>query len=254
MSDPLPSYKLIASSKQRQRQSQIPPEWLLPRQYDHLTNLMHVPEICGILTDEEIDITSHFDATGLLHNMRNGTWTAEKVVTAFCKRAAIAHQLVCTAFHSSNKGCVATLPRVVQTKAQYPPRATAIPSKLTPSPDKLPHRDILLLSNIPRPRPRSCESVPSNHPSPPPPRPPHLPQRQLRRSRPRHLHRPRMLRRRPRRAAQRYCRAPPGPRRRALLQDEPPPDHHDGRQRQQRFRAHAESSQCFAYGWREYRG
>ena len=42
----------------------------------------------------ECDITSNFDATALLQKLREGEWSAEQVTVAFCKRAAIAHQLV----------------------------------------------------------------------------------------------------------------------------------------------------------------
>jgi amidase len=50
-------------------------------------------EVCGILSDEELDITSR-DATDIVNAVRNMYWSAEKVCLAFCKRAAIAQQLV----------------------------------------------------------------------------------------------------------------------------------------------------------------
>lgn len=34
------------------------------------------------------------DATALLEQIQRGQWTAEEVTVAFCKRAAVAHQLV----------------------------------------------------------------------------------------------------------------------------------------------------------------
>jgi amidase len=88
-------YRAIAAEKQLHRQAQIPKEWLLPQDYSSYTNRMDVPITCGILSDEEINITSNFDATALLKKLRSGVWTAEQVTVAFCKRAAIAHQLVC---------------------------------------------------------------------------------------------------------------------------------------------------------------
>lgn len=91
-------YRTIAAEKQSHRREQIPREWLLPKDYSSYTNMMDVPITCGILSDEEINITSNFDATALLEKLRSGVWTAEQVTVAFCKRAAIAHQLVCLIF------------------------------------------------------------------------------------------------------------------------------------------------------------
>lgn len=91
-------YRTIAAEKQLHRQEQIPKEWLIPKEYSSCTNFMELPITCGILSDEEINITSNFDATALLEKLRSGMWTAEQVTIAFCKRAAIAHQLVCSMF------------------------------------------------------------------------------------------------------------------------------------------------------------
>ncbi|KAL7940296.1 amidase signature domain-containing protein [Trichoderma barbatum] len=57
-------------------------------------SLLDVPVTCGILSSTEIDLTSNYDATSLLVGLKAGTWSVEQVITAFCKRAAIAHQLV----------------------------------------------------------------------------------------------------------------------------------------------------------------
>jgi amidase len=55
---------------------------------------MEVPVTCGVLSEIECDITSNYDATALLEKLRVGFWTVEQVTVAFCKRAAIAQQLV----------------------------------------------------------------------------------------------------------------------------------------------------------------
>ncbi|KAF2444894.1 amidase [Karstenula rhodostoma CBS 690.94] len=89
----LKSYQIIAAEKQLQRQGKIPKEWLLHDSYHGVTNLMDVPATCGILSDLECHITSSHDATSLLEKLRSGIWSAEQVTVAFCKRAAIAHQL-----------------------------------------------------------------------------------------------------------------------------------------------------------------
>ena len=89
-------YQTISAEKKLQRQSKIPKEWLIPLEaYQEFTNFMHVPVTCGILSDVECKITSDFDATALLEKLKDGVWSAEQVTVAFCKRAAIAQQLVC---------------------------------------------------------------------------------------------------------------------------------------------------------------
>lgn len=45
------------------------------------------------LSPREIEVTEA-DAAQIVANTTAGTWTATEVVTAFCHRAAIAHQLV----------------------------------------------------------------------------------------------------------------------------------------------------------------
>lgn len=54
---------------------------------------MDMPLISGILNETECEITSKYDATALLEKLKAGVWTVEEVTVAFCKRAAVAHQL-----------------------------------------------------------------------------------------------------------------------------------------------------------------
>ncbi|KAJ4375772.1 hypothetical protein N0V83_001049 [Neocucurbitaria cava] len=93
MSEGRKDYQTISIEKRLQQQSKIPKEWILPKSYHGATNFMQVPSTCGILSDVECNITSNFDATALLEKLKSGEWSAEQVTTAFCKRAAIAHQL-----------------------------------------------------------------------------------------------------------------------------------------------------------------
>lgn len=73
---------------------QIPDEYRLSESY--LTrpplNVTSIPETCGILSQKELAITD-LDATDVLAGIGSGKYTAVEVVTAFGKRAAIAHQL-----------------------------------------------------------------------------------------------------------------------------------------------------------------
>lgn len=48
----------------------------------------------NILSDEELKITTVKDATLLLEQIHDGKLSAEKVALAFCKRAAVAQQLI----------------------------------------------------------------------------------------------------------------------------------------------------------------
>jgi amidase len=93
MTSPEPPYKAIARRKQAERLSRIPPDWLLPTPLPTSVDVRSVPSTSGILTPLELSITSSHDATSLATAIRARTYTAEAVTLAFCKRAAIAHQL-----------------------------------------------------------------------------------------------------------------------------------------------------------------
>lgn len=86
----------IAKGKRNERDRKIPSEWRLKHAdaFPPGSNVLHVPATCGILAAEELKITSDYDAVDLVELLRHGTYTAEAVTVAFCKRAAIAQQLV----------------------------------------------------------------------------------------------------------------------------------------------------------------
>jgi amidase len=48
----------------------------------------------NILSSIELEMTTTKDATALLERIHSGKWSAEAVAVAFCKRAAMAQQLV----------------------------------------------------------------------------------------------------------------------------------------------------------------
>ncbi|KAK8122807.1 amidase [Apiospora sp. TS-2023a] len=88
-------YKTISAKKVAERSSKIPKEWLVaPGFFKDATHLLDIPTRCGILSDVEIEITSKYDATDLLGKLRARAFSAEQVAVAFCKRAAVAQQLV----------------------------------------------------------------------------------------------------------------------------------------------------------------
>lgn len=78
-------------------QDSIPPEFYLDQSIieNPPLDVTGIPASCGILTPSEISITEDHDATSLAEAIAQRKYTAVEVTTAFCKRAAIAHQLTC---------------------------------------------------------------------------------------------------------------------------------------------------------------
>ena len=91
----------IAAAKRAARDALIPEAWRLPDKPEYtdesspayLLDVTGVPASCGILTPDELIITDT-PADKILRNVHSGKWTARAVAEAFCKRAAVAQQLV----------------------------------------------------------------------------------------------------------------------------------------------------------------
>ncbi len=86
----------IVAEKRKALHQLIPGDWLLPT--DVLTRAENTIKLVGdfiesLLDPETLEITA-LDPVDILARIREGTYTAVKVTTAFCKRAAYAHQLV----------------------------------------------------------------------------------------------------------------------------------------------------------------
>lgn len=88
----------LVARKRRECLEKIPREWILsgdlllklhPRllEYD-------LPRRCGLLSESELDVTENYTATKLLAELASGHLSSLEVTTAFCKRAAIAQQVV----------------------------------------------------------------------------------------------------------------------------------------------------------------
>ncbi len=94
------SWEVIAAQHRSQAAAKIPPEWILsPKITSSVSetstqNVLCIPATCGILTKEEIEITEKYDAVTLSALLREGKMKSVDVTMAFCKRAAIAQQLV----------------------------------------------------------------------------------------------------------------------------------------------------------------
>jgi len=88
-------WQLIARRKQQEQIDAIPKDWTLKtRPAADRNNVLAIPRECGILSSREIEITEKYDATALVQELAAKRLKSVDVVTAFCKRAAIAQQLV----------------------------------------------------------------------------------------------------------------------------------------------------------------
>jgi amidase len=92
------SWKTIAAERRAEIHKKIPTEWLLPsavlekgKQEKRIVGSF----IEGLLDSDTLKITS-LDPVEIASRIATGALTSVKVVTAFCKRAAFAHQLVRT--------------------------------------------------------------------------------------------------------------------------------------------------------------
>jgi hypothetical protein len=89
------SWETTAFLHRERTLSKIPHSWRLDEKV--LQKARSATDITGDILDDLLDanerIITHSDVETLLDKMSAGEWTAESVVTAFCKRAAFAHQL-----------------------------------------------------------------------------------------------------------------------------------------------------------------
>jgi amidase len=86
--------------KRADLKARIPSAWVLPAnitdKVDHTlnTNALELIEYTTLLSPKEKEITEEYTAAALIQLMCEGEFTSVQVTTAFCKRAAIAQQLV----------------------------------------------------------------------------------------------------------------------------------------------------------------
>lgn len=98
-------WQVRAASKRSHCEKLIPPAWKLPPSL--VQSLAHpleasknnlveldIPRRSGILTEKDIRITEAYDVRLLLKTLASGELSSLEVTVAFCKRAAIAQQLV----------------------------------------------------------------------------------------------------------------------------------------------------------------
>lgn len=93
-------WRILVAQKRKQLYQQIPTDWRLSEAFisslpkDGRLIEADVARRSGILSDGEVDITENYSAAQLLQKLARGDLTSLAVATAFCKRAAIAQQLV----------------------------------------------------------------------------------------------------------------------------------------------------------------
>src|ERR1700731_1990095 len=89
----MPDWQVKALQKQKERDSNIPKEWILedPVPEDR-KNVMDIPYTCGIMTPRELELTEK-DATELIGLLSEGKVSSYDLTLAFCKRAAICQQV-----------------------------------------------------------------------------------------------------------------------------------------------------------------
>ena len=87
-------WKTKAQQKRDSVNTLIPEAWLI----SEIPSLREQRDFTGkyiqqFLSAREVEITET-DAVGIVQQTTRGSWKAREVVTAFCHRAALAHQLV----------------------------------------------------------------------------------------------------------------------------------------------------------------
>jgi amidase len=85
-------WESLATKKRSDLEASIPPEWRI-KTHPADGSVMSFPRTSGHLALEELVITE-YSATELVQKLATGKLTSVAVTRAFCKRAALAHQLV----------------------------------------------------------------------------------------------------------------------------------------------------------------
>lgn len=89
-----PAWKQKAAAKREQCHHQIPQEWRLSEPLPTPKNTDAYLQTSGLLSQEELAITSTPSSRALLNQLATRQLSAQAVVSAFCHRAGIATQLI----------------------------------------------------------------------------------------------------------------------------------------------------------------
>jgi hypothetical protein len=97
------SWESIAEKKRAALRDSIPSQWIIPSDIlppGDQADVTTFPRESGFFTEHELEITST-NAADILGKVASKEWTAVEVAEAFCKTAAVAHQLVSPPFSRS---------------------------------------------------------------------------------------------------------------------------------------------------------
>ncbi|KIV96390.1 hypothetical protein PV10_00268 [Exophiala mesophila] len=125
-------WQTIVAAKQKKSQSLIPEAWKIPEsikkelKYPLEENAnrildLDIPKRSGILSEREVEITESNTVAELLSKLASGAYTSLEVATAFCKRAAIAQQLVSCLTETFFDQAIARAKELDQAKADGKP-------------------------------------------------------------------------------------------------------------------------------------
>jgi amidase len=101
----VPTWRELAAEKRARQANQIPEAWRIsPSLLENVSpesrdSVLDVPRRSGLLTAEELNITERYDAVDLVQKLAKQEVSAYAVTLAFCKRAAIAQQVVSSISH-----------------------------------------------------------------------------------------------------------------------------------------------------------
>ena len=93
---PINDWEETAASKVAEVIASIPTEWIIPASLmpsKTATNVSTFVAQSGMFGAHEVEITAS-SAVKIASKVSAQEWTAEEVTTAFCKSAAVSHQLV----------------------------------------------------------------------------------------------------------------------------------------------------------------
>lgn len=88
------AWKETAHQKRQTQASSIPAEWRLKSIPTDFKDCGTVIESCGLLSAQELKITGTTEGFTLAEKILTRVWSSHEVAVAFCKRAAIAQQLI----------------------------------------------------------------------------------------------------------------------------------------------------------------
>lgn len=88
------SWRAVGQRAQNTVLESIAARWRLnPKQHGDLTDVTHVPQECGLMTKDQLDITE-LSVIELLDRQKFREVKASEVLEAFAAQVAIAHQFV----------------------------------------------------------------------------------------------------------------------------------------------------------------